>query len=375
MRAPTHLSTAWRATPSRRSDHKDGLLRFTQRNRPWPGTTRTLPPIWTAIRWLRWQVDSRPNGHSGALALGHLASSGLPVPCQRPAVPSGIVLAAQAAIWLRLWKPGLVRMCWTWVSRGALGDVQQGGDLAVGEATAGQFGDLALAPRAAGRPAIPFRIIVDRCSASAPRGAMPSRAAPRAASPARTSASEAALPLPAPGQDFRELVARLELGRRQRGVLAGGDGSPGMPDRGAGLAQARRKAARCLSGGAVDSHDPARGEVACRWPQPRVCDRRATGVAEQGGRPCAQVGHGERREAGRLPCLPGRELVVQRPGPGPGRRGQRRQRVRGGRGRVGTEDGRRHPGGARRAHRRPHPRRPADPDGALIPWSYAAQIA
>ena len=60
---------------------------------------------------------------------------------------------------------------------------------------------------------------------------------------------------------------------------------------------------------------PAHDEVACPWPQPRVCDRRAVGVAEQGGRPCAQVEHDERHEAGRLPCLPGRELVVQRSGP------------------------------------------------------------
>jgi hypothetical protein len=31
---------------NRRSDHRDGAFRFTLGNRPWPGTTRTLPPLW-----------------------------------------------------------------------------------------------------------------------------------------------------------------------------------------------------------------------------------------------------------------------------------------------------------------------------------------
>lgn len=30
--------------------------------------------------------------------------------------PARVVLAAQAATWLRLWKPSLARMCWTWFS-------------------------------------------------------------------------------------------------------------------------------------------------------------------------------------------------------------------------------------------------------------------
>jgi hypothetical protein len=32
------------AAPSRRSDHRDEALRFTLRNRPWPGGTRAYPP-------------------------------------------------------------------------------------------------------------------------------------------------------------------------------------------------------------------------------------------------------------------------------------------------------------------------------------------
>ncbi|HEY6309255.1 MAG TPA: hypothetical protein VIY52_00390, partial [Streptosporangiaceae bacterium] len=56
-----------------------------------------------------------------------------------------------------------------------------------------------------------------------------------------------------------------------------------------------RHAARqpCVCSAAVDRHDPgpAHDEVACPWPQARVCDRRAVGAAGQGGRPCAQAGH------------------------------------------------------------------------------------
>jgi len=59
-----------------------------------------------------------------------------------PARPAGASVASQAAIWLRLLNPSLVRMCWTGVLRRAFGDVQGLADLFVGQPPRDQPGDL-----------------------------------------------------------------------------------------------------------------------------------------------------------------------------------------------------------------------------------------
>src|SRR5258707_8122560 len=76
-------------------------------------------------------------------------------------------------------------------------------------------------------------------------------------------------------------------------------------------------APRCELAESVNLVDPvaAGDEVAGPWPQLLVCDYRAVRVVQQHGRPGAQVEYGVRDKARRLPCLPGRKLLI--PGPGP----------------------------------------------------------